>query len=128
MRTITIRIMGADHLNNRGPTRRFGIALCAPGEPIELRAEPENPVDPQAVAIYEKGGIKLGYVPAEKAQWFRSMMSRGIELHAIFQQATDHGGLVRVGFDHQPDLPVSREKLINRFDEDFPPDPIWDDD
>lgn len=129
MRAITIPIKGADHPNKRGPARRFGIALCKPGDPVELRPEPNNPVDPQAVAIYEPGGIQLGYVPAEKAQWFRSMMSRGESLVAIFQQVTREGGLVRVGLDgERPDLPPQREASRDRFDEDFPPDPIWDDD
>lgn len=128
MRAVTIPIMGADHPNKRGPGRRFGIALCAAGDPIRLDPEPKNPVDPQAVAIYEQSGIQLGYVPAEKAQWFTTMMSRGVELTAIFQQATAHGGLVRVGIDHAPELPVQRETHPGRFADEWPVDPIWDDD
>lgn len=127
MRAITIPIAGAAYPNKSGPTRRFGIELCRPGDPIDLRPEPKNPVDPQAIAIYERGGIQLGYVPADKAQWFRSMMSRGVQLVAIFQQAAEGGGLIRVGFDHHPALPEPA-KMDERLDDEWPVDPIWDDD
>ena len=127
MRAVTIPIAGAAYPNKRGPTRRFGIELCRPGDPVELRPEPTNPADPQAVAIYERGGIQLGYVPAERAQWFRSMMSRGVKLVAIFQQATTGGGLVRVGIDHHPALPEP-VPVVDPYDDEWPVDPIWDDD
>ena len=35
------------------------------GAPVELRSEPDNPYDPDAVAIYF-GNTKLGYVPRAK--------------------------------------------------------------
>ena len=35
------------------------------GTKVELRHEPDNPHDPEAVAIYYDS-VKLGYVPAEK--------------------------------------------------------------
>lgn len=129
MRVLTVPIAGADFPNSRGPTRRFGIRLCAPGDPVELRPEPTNKHDGNAIAIYERGGIQLGYVPAEKCQWLHSTMARGVELVAIFQAETEHGGLVRIGFDHTPALPeVDDAPARDRFDEDFPPDPVWDDD
>lgn len=33
------------------------------GERLTLRAEPENPHDPHAVAVHLRGGGRLGYVP-----------------------------------------------------------------
>lgn len=57
------------------------------------------------------------------------MMNNGRELVAIFQAPSEWGGYVRVGLDGQrPDLPEQKAAAIDRFDEDFPPDPIWDDD
>lgn len=35
-----------------------------PGKELELIAEPDNPHDPDAVAIYRKG-VHLGYVPGD---------------------------------------------------------------
>ena len=94
-----------------------------------MRPEPKNPADGNAIAIYERGGIQLGYVPADKCQWFHSVMARSVEIIAIFQAHSGAGGFVRIGFDHVPALPeVEEAPPRDRFDEDFPPDPIWDDD
>ena len=42
------------------------IHLLAAGRPLELRPEPENPHDPNAVAVWAEG-VKLGYVPRQLA-------------------------------------------------------------
>lgn len=128
MRALTVPIRGITHPNKRGPTRAFGIKLCAPGDLLELRPEPKNRHDGNAIAIYERGGIQLGYVPADKCQWFHSAMSRGVEIVAVFQEANEHGAFVRVGFDHTPALPERQTNDRYQFDEDFPPDPIYDED
>lgn len=116
------------HPNKRGPTRAFGINLLRPGDPVELRPEPKNPHDGNAIAVYEPGGIQLGYLPAEKCQWLHSAMARGVELFAIFQANNEHGAYLRIGFDRTPTLPQHESEQVDRFDQDFPPDPIWDDD
>ena len=35
----------------------------APGDELELRREPDNPHDTNAIEVYTQDGIKLGYVP-----------------------------------------------------------------
>ena len=40
---------------------------AAPGSPLVLRPEPENPHDPNAVAVLLADGSPLGYVPRELA-------------------------------------------------------------
>jgi hypothetical protein len=35
----------------------------AVGDELELRREPENPHDPNAIEVYTQNGYKLGYVP-----------------------------------------------------------------
>lgn len=65
----SLAVVGADYPNKRGPARRFGIALCQPGDPIELRREPKNQFDEFAIAVFETGGIQLGYVRSERAAW-----------------------------------------------------------
>ena len=44
------------------------LSELVPGTPLELVAEPDNPHDPDAVAI-RYGGMRLGYIPAEKNEW-----------------------------------------------------------
>jgi HIRAN domain-containing protein len=40
----------------------------APGEPLELRRDPDNPHDPNAIAVHPKdGGEQVGWVPREIA-------------------------------------------------------------
>ncbi len=36
-----------------------------PGRPLGLRAEPDNPQDPHAVAVLTEAGEPVGYVPRE---------------------------------------------------------------
>jgi hypothetical protein len=40
---------------------------AAPGRRLRLRAEPENPHDPNAVAVLTEDGLALGYVPRDLA-------------------------------------------------------------
>ena len=40
---------------------------AAPGRPLRLRAEPDNPHDPNAVVVLTEAGMALGYVPRELA-------------------------------------------------------------
>lgn len=107
-RQLSLAIVGADYPNKRGPTRRFAIALCRPGDPIELRREPKNKFDDFAIAAFEKGGVQLGYVRSERAAWLAPRMDRGITMMAIFQEATAYGCAVRVAFDGEfPTLPAA---------------------
>lgn len=60
------------------PDRRWFLAV--------LVREPENPKDPEAVAVHAKGGGKLGYLNREDArrytQVFRSLEKRGYDAAA----------------------------------------------
>lgn len=59
---MSLAVVGADYPNARGPTRRFEIVLCVPGETIELRREPKNPADSRAIDVYSLRGVQLGYI------------------------------------------------------------------
>lgn len=127
MRQLSLAIVGADYPNKRGPTRRFAIALCKPGDPIELRREPKNEYDEHAIAVFDERGIQLGYVRSERAAWLAPILDRGGELTAVFQEATDYGCAIRVAFDGEtPALPESRAEPPE--EQDFWPDPEWPDD
>lgn len=105
----SLAVVGADYPNKRsGPTRRFEIALCAPGDPVELRLEPDNPADERAIAVYSERGVQLGYLTAERAPRIGQLIRAGHEIISIFQEATRFGAVIRVAFDgEQPVLPVS---------------------
>lgn len=101
---ITLPIVGVQFPNMKGASRRFAVDLQRPGDPVELRREPKNPADPNAIAVHTVEGVQMGYVPAERAPYIGMMMSRG-EVTAIFQGADDFGAFIRIGFDEAPVLP-----------------------
>lgn len=105
-RHLSIAVVGADFPNKRGPTRRFEIALCKPGERIELRPEPRNPADPRAVAVFSARGIQIGYVPAERAALVGAALREG-RMTVIFQSASQWGATIRASLDgSEPTLPA----------------------
>ena len=121
---MSLAVVGADFPNKRGPTRRFEIAICIPGEPIELRPEPKNEADPRAVAVYSSRGVQLGYLSAERCGRIQQMIMQGRVLTTVFQEATRYGAVVRTAFDsEQPTLPAPREKA--EPEEDWNQDREW---
>lgn len=129
MRELSLAVVGAQHANadKRAPTRRFAIDLCRPGDPVELCPEPKNPKDEYAVAVHNREGMQMGYLSAERAPWIGGMIPNGREIACIFQESSQHGAVIRVGFDGVvPKVPTPREKPL-KDEPDFYPDDIWPD-
>lgn len=117
----TLSVVGARF----DPARHEELAICEPGEWIELRPEPRNKADPLAIAVYSRRGVQLGYLRADDAPRIGQLMRQG-DVHAVFQQRTNWGGFIRVAFDGNiPDLPPLAEA---KGESDFWPDPEWPDD
>ena len=57
-------------------------AELAPGDPLELRREPDNPHDPHAIAV-DGGGQHLGFVPRELAEEIAPALDAGEPWSAI---------------------------------------------
>ncbi|MDP5279927.1 HIRAN domain-containing protein [Sphingomonas sp. DG1-23] len=122
----SLAVVGADYPNKQGPGRRFELNICRPGEPIELRPEPKNPKDENAVAVYSARGVQLGYLTAERAPWIGGMLKQGREVRAIFQRQTGFGAWIRIAFDGE--APVLPQPKTENWESDFcvDPDPgIW---
>lgn len=132
-RELSLAVVGAGYDNKTGPKRTFEIALCLPGERVELVPEPKNPADPNAVAVFSARGIQIGYVRAERAPYIRLALGRS-EVTAIFQQAEPWGAIVRVALDGgEPRLPKNAEAPApieprkQADEQDWWPDPEWPD-
>lgn len=124
---MSVAIVGVDYPNKRGPSRRFELEICRPGERVELRPEPANKFDEHAVAVYSARGIQLGYLPSERAVLFGTLWRQGTTTTAIFQKADKKVGWVRIAFDGEdPALPTQSPDVAPP-DDDFEPDPIYDD-
>lgn len=130
-KALSLAIVGLPYPNRRGPGRRFEAELCAPGELVELRPEPQNKHDRWAVAVVSARGVQIGYVNAEKAAWIGGMIREGREVIAIFQGLTGNVAWCRVAFDgEQPVLPPTAPARVNERpagEDGFWPDPTYDD-
>ena len=126
---LSLAVVGAAYPNKgKSPARRFEIALCVPGELVDLRPEPENPADEYAVAVYSQRDVQLGYLTAERAPWIGKLIRGGREVRAIFQEQSGFGGVIRVAFDGEmPALPTSNPAPPPAPPDDFWPDPVWED-
>jgi hypothetical protein len=124
MRQLSVAIVGITYPNKaKGPTRLFELALCVPGERVELRPEPKNEHDEHAIAVFSARGVQLGYLPSERAVLIGSIMRRGVEVRAIFQALADTVAWCRVAFDEDPVLPPVANQAKVEDDDFYPDDP-----
>ena len=124
---LTLAVVGIDYPNKRGPSRRFELEICRPGEPVTLRPEPNNPADPRAIAVVSCRGIQLGYLTAERCGRIGQIMRQGVEVQAIFQSLSSSAAYIRVAFGGaMPCIPEPAPESESD-DQDFWPDPEWDD-
>ncbi len=138
MKALSLAIVGTQYPNKKGPTRRFELELLKPGEPIELRPEPKNPADENAIAVYSCRGVQLGYVASVRAVLLIGQFKAGATVRAVFQGFSHAGPWIRVTFDGSepivdlsnttrftaPRHPVEQEAPDGHG---FWPDPIYDD-
>lgn len=124
MRALSLAVVGADYPNKRGPTRRFEIELCKPGEAVQLLPEPKNKADRNAIAVLSARGVQIGYLTAERVGLIHKAMRDGFDVRAIFQKKAPYGAVIRVGFDEDPTLPPD-----DKSDPWSPPEPedFWPD-
>jgi hypothetical protein len=61
----------------------IGSEAAAPGRPLELRRDPENPHDPNAIAVHSGDGDQVGWVPRELAEDLAPRLDAGDEWSAV---------------------------------------------
>ena len=90
----------------------YGVRALRACDVVELRLEPTNSYDENAVAIFSERGTQLGYVSAERAPLIDKRMKEG-ETIAVFQAMHGSGAYIRIRFgggvptlpDPVPDVP-----------------------
>jgi hypothetical protein len=132
---LSLAVVGAIHPNADGSNRLFEIVLMAPGEPVHLRPEPTNKIDPSAVAVFSPRGIQIGYLSAERCGWIGGKISQGADIVAIFQARTKGGAIIRANLGGAPPTLPSKPAVHERkaeqhvdADDGFWPDSIPPDD
>lgn len=134
---MSLEVVGVEYPNTdkTKSNRRFEIMLCKPGDSVELRPEPKNEVDPQAVAVFSERGVQIGYIRAERAPRIRQLILEGRDVVAVFQAEVERGAWIRVSFDGEvpqlpahepPPRPASRPRSSAQ-EPDFYPDEAYDD-
>lgn len=109
MQELSLAVVGIGYANADGSSRLFEIALCRPGDPIELRLEPTNEHDALAVAVFRPGGGQLGYLTAERAPLIGAKLRVAEPCVAIFQGEGPTAAFIRARFDGTaPTLPQPR--------------------
>jgi len=122
-RELSLFLVGINYPNADGSSRRFALTLCRPDDPIELRPEPKNKQDRNAVGVFTERGGQLGYLSAERAPWIGAKLRAGEEYVAIFQSDGAMAAAIRVRFGGgAPTLPPPRP-ADQPVDDDFVPDP-----
>lgn len=126
-RELSLAVVGIAYPNESGVTRRFELSLCSPGDPVELRPEPKNKHDDNAVAVFSERGVQIGYLTAERAPWIGGKIRAGEAVVAIFQGLTETAAFIRVRFDgERPTLPTPRPGADQDPDFYADPDPgMW---
>ncbi|SEN08219.1 HIRAN domain-containing protein [Sphingomonas gellani] len=129
MDEMTLAVVGLDHPNSdkARSNRRYDALLCVPGEPVELRPEPDNPHDPHAVAVFGARGVQIGYLTAERAPWIGARIRAGEAAVALFQGMGGNAAFVRIRFGGDaPTLPPAAPRSQIAVAEYADPDgPEW---
>jgi hypothetical protein len=77
-----LRVMGV-----AGAGRHHAEAIASdaatPGRPLELRRDPDNPHDPNAIAVYAADAEQVGWVPREIAAELAAELDAGAVWSAI---------------------------------------------
>lgn len=130
MDELTLSIVGIDFPNpdKSGSSRRMEIMMCHPGDSVELRPEPRNTFDSNAIAVWSERGVQIGYLTAERAPFVGKRM-QSEEMVAVFQALQGNAAYVRVRFGGgRPTLPPIASSAEARPAEPFYPDeegPEW---
>jgi hypothetical protein len=126
-RPLSLAVVGAPYGNSDGSNRQFEILLCIPGEPVELRPDPRNAHDRNAIAVHSRRGVQIGYVTAERAPLLGALLGR-TPVRAVFQRKAPFGAWIRVAFGGEDPI-LTPAMLVDHSDgEDFKPDFYPDED
>ncbi len=70
------------------PGRQETVASLVPGQELLLRREPDNPADPQAIALFTQDGAPVGYLRRQIAAAIAPVMDRGQAYRCVVTDVT----------------------------------------
>jgi hypothetical protein len=102
--TFHTKVAGVSARNDNGESRQDCIrSYCRSGMRVELRREPDNPFDKNAVACWIvarpflifRHPLQIGYLPAEIAGEISRALAAGREVHGVITDVTGGSGKKR---------------------------------
>lgn len=86
-----------------GTTHVAGIEelepFLRPGDRLELVRVPDNPSDPNAIKIYTRDRVKVGYVPRKDNLILARLMDAGKLLYAVIREKRWQADWLQLGID-----------------------------
>lgn len=86
-----------------GTTHVAGIEelepFLRPGDRLELVRVPDNPSDPNAIKLYTRDRVKVGYVPRKDNQILARLMDAGKLLYAVIREKRWERDWLQLGID-----------------------------
>jgi hypothetical protein len=89
---------------------RDGDHLRREGRAGHAATESENKHDKNAIVVYSRQRVKMGYSSADRTPLSHRAWYDARDVHAVFQLRTPSGGWTRAGFDRAPTLPPGSER------------------
>jgi len=84
-------VAGVTYANRDGSSRQEIIQRYQPGEQVFLIAEPDNAVDPNAIAVQRGDGEQLGYLPRPLAERVARLLRQGYGYAAFVAEILEPG-------------------------------------
>jgi hypothetical protein len=84
------KIAGASFQNADGSSRPSIIKKCEPMELLHLELDPDNPADPNAIAVKRVDGSQLGYLEGRVASDLYQDAGKPVSWSAVFKHADRH--------------------------------------
>lgn len=95
VRILATRIAGTSHIDNYEEV----VDNLVLQERLELRREPLNEVDSRAVAILDKAGRRVGYIPQSDNKVVSELLDEGQSLYARVQDIDVHKSWAEISID-----------------------------
>jgi len=112
-RRFTTRVAGVSFKNPDGVSRQDILRRLRPGHMAVLLRQPDNPKDPDAVAVIDPHYGQFGFIPADIAARLASQLDQGM---AGFARVTEIMG----GTRDKPSLGCAVEVLLYDSDTEIP--------
>lgn len=98
-RTYPSSVVGLPYPSKTGRScREVCEELLVTGDTVTLRRDPDNPHDPDAIAVYAHDGREerhCGYVPARHTSWIGEQLDAGRGFEARIGALLEQGGVLR---------------------------------